>query len=363
MTVGLLEETAPVHSLSPPQPSRPLAYGALLASIATAAVTQLMISACLNQATDPGLQQFCRAFNLAGIAGSLGLLYFALTAVRASRRSDALVDAGLVIEARASSAHARHESYITFGLCAALLIAVAMVALVTMNNGTVQKTFLQWDLMVASLKDISAAFLVNVMMALVSQALIMVLGLALAIARMLPGSAGAPIRVLAIAYIDFFRAIPAVIVIYLVGFGLPLANIPVVSQLPPVFFAIVALTATYSAYVAETYRSGIESIHPSQWSAARSLGLSYFGTLRYIILPQAVRNVIPPLLSSFIGLQKDTALVNIIGTMDAFNQAKYYASNSFNLSSVTVVAILFFIFTIPQTRLVDHLLARRSRGR
>jgi polar amino acid transport system permease protein len=112
-----------------------------------------------------------------------------------------------------------------------------------------------------------------------------------------------------------------------------------------------------------TYRSGIEAIHPSQWSATRSLGFSYAKTLRYVILPQAIRNVIPPLSSSFIGLQKDTALVNVIGTMDAFNQAKYYTSSSFNLSSVTVVAILFFVITIQQTRIVEFLLARSARMR
>lgn len=361
MAVAVLSEIAPALSLSPPKPSKRLAYGALVATIAASVFVILVNQSCLRQATDPGLVQFCRIFSLLSIFGCIGVLYVALTAVRASWKSDALVNSGLVLDARASSEKARQEAHVALGLCAALLLIVSIAGIVTMSNGTVQKTFLKFDLMWMSLGDVAKAFLVNVFMALVAQVFIMVFGLALAVARMLPGRAGAPIRFLAIGYIDLFRAVPAIIVIYIIGFGLPLSKIPYVSQLPPVVFAIIALTATYSAYVAETFRSGIESIHPSQWSAARSLGLSYAETLRYVILPQAIRNVIPPLLSSFIGLQKDTALVNIIGTMDAFNQAKYYANISFNLSSVTVVAILFFIFTIPQTRLVDHLLASRSR--
>ncbi len=361
MSVALLEERAPVQFLSPPQPSARLVFGTLLFSVAVAIIVQLINQICISQAVDPGLNQFCRAFNIVSIVGCLGVLYFAGTAIRASVRSNKLMDTGLVIEARASAARARQESYVTLGLCVTLLIVTTIVMLVTINNGTVQKTFLQLDLMTSSLPDIAAAFLVNIIMATAAQALIMVFGLVLAVARMLPGRAGAPIRLLAIAYVDLFRAIPAIIVIYIIGFGLPLANIPVISQFPPIAFATFALAATYSAYVAETYRSGIESIHPSQWSAARSLGLSYAKTLRYIILPQAVRNVVPPLLSAFISLQKDTALVNIIGTMDAFNESKFYAYNNFNLSPVTVVAVLFFIFTIPQTRLVDHLLNRKSK--
>ncbi len=162
-------------------------------------------------------------------------------------------------------------------------------------------------------------------------------------------------------YIDIFRGLPAIITIYLVGFGLPLAGLPVFGNLPQIWYAILALTLTYSAYVAEVYRAGIESIHRSQTDAARSLGLSYPQTLRYVVIPQAVRRIIPPLLNDFISLQKDTALVNVIGAIDAFNQAKIVASNHFNLSSVTTVAILFVVITIPQTRLVDRLIERDQR--
>jgi polar amino acid transport system permease protein len=135
----------------------------------------------------------------------------------------------------------------------------------------------------------------------------------------------------------------------------------VVRDLPMVWYCVLALTLTYGAYVAEVYRAGIESIHWSQTAAARSLGLSFVQTLRFVIVPQAVRRIIPPLLNDFIGLQKDTALVNVIGAIDAFNQAKIVASNHFNLSSVTTVAFLFVIITIPQARFVDRLMERDQR--
>jgi polar amino acid transport system permease protein len=158
-----------------------------------------------------------------------------------------------------------------------------------------------------------------------------------------------------------FRGLPAIINIYLIGFGIPLTGLPVLKDLQPESYAILALTLTYGAYVAEVYRSGIESIHWSQVAAARSLGLSYMQTMRYVVVPQAVRRIIPPLLNDFIGLQKDTALVNVIGSIDAFNQARIVASNHFNLSPVTTVALLFILITIPQTRLVDKLIERDQR--
>ena len=127
------------------------------------------------------------------------------------------------------------------------------------------------------------------------------------------------------------------------------------------FWAEVALILVYSAYVAEVYRAGIDSVHWSQTAAARSLGLSFAQTLRFVVVPQAVRRIIPPLLNDFISLQKDTALVNVIGAIDAFNQAKIVASNHFNLSSVTTVAFLFVVITIPQARLVDKLIERDQR--
>lgn len=241
-------------------------------------------------------------------------------------------------------------------ICITLFVLFLMA-----NNHAVQQTFFNPAMIGRSWLNVTKAFGENVMIALLSEIIVLVLGLLLALVRLAPGKVGRPISLVATTYIDIFRAVPAIIVIYLVGFGLPLAHIPLLSALGPMEFAILALSLTYSAYVAEVYRAGIQSVHYSQVAAARSLGFSHLATMRYVVVPQAVRRVIPPLLNDFIGLQKDTALVMVIGTVDAFNQAKIYASNYFNLSSVTVVAVLFIIVTIPQTRFVDHLIDRDQR--
>jgi len=171
----------------------------------------------------------------------------------------------------------------------------------------------------------------------------------------------APLRFLAIAYIDIFRAIPLIILLYLVAFGIPIADIPVLSDLPTPWLVVIGLTVTTSAYVAEVFRSGIETVHWSQTAAAKSLGFSTTQTWFHVVVPQAFRRVLPPLLSYFIGLQKDTALVLVVGAIDAFGMAKIYAGNYFNLSSVTFVAIVFILATIPQTRFVDYLIRRQAR--
>jgi polar amino acid transport system permease protein len=166
------------------------------------------------------------------------------------------------------------------------------------------------------------------------------------------------VRWLAIGYVDLFRALPGLIVIYMVGFGLPIAGVPWISDWSLFELAVLALTLVYGAYVAEVYRAGIESIHGSQTAAARSLGLSQAKTMRFVILPQAVRRVIPPLLNDFIGLQKDTAFIGIIGVLDGFQRAQVYAGQKFNLSSFTGLALCFVVVTIPMTRLTDYLLRR-----
>lgn len=347
----------------------PRSLGLAVAAVATAVLLLFFIGTLGGTVrggiTTPELDTFSLVVLVAGFgAGALALLS-SLSAIRLSLQAGRLSGDGEVLPARHAAANSRQASYVTFGFALAVFIAFALMQLLLMNDGNIQRTFLQWDLMRNSAWDITKAFFVNIKLALISQAIVLVFGMVLAIARMAPGRAGAPLRFMAIAYIDLMRAVPAIIVLYLIGFGLPLTNLPILSGLSPDWFAIMALSLTYSAYVAEIYRSGIASIHPSQWSASRSLGFSYFQTLRFFILPQAIRLVVPPLLSTFIALQKDTSLVNVIGTLDAFNQAKFYASSSFNLSSVTVVAILFVIITIPQTRYVDWMLARgtkRMRG-
>jgi polar amino acid transport system permease protein len=292
---------------------------------------------------------------------SLGLLLPAWRSQEAVRRARTALAAGDIIEARVAGAAARTGAWFTLGYAAAVLLLVVIALFVVLNDMAVGRTFFYLPLIGSSFWLVLRAFWTNVYIFCVAEVLVLVWGLLVAIARLVPGRPGQPIRMIATAYTDIFRGLPAIITIYLVGFGLPLTGLPVVRDFPMEWYAILALTLTYGAYVAEVYRSGIDSIHWSQTAAARSLGLSFGQTLRYVIVPQAVRRIIPPLLNDFIGLQKDTALVNVIGAIDAFNQAKIVASNHFNLSSVTTVAFLFVIITIPQARFVDRLIARDQR--
>jgi len=289
-------------------------------------------------------------------------LYPAVPGVRGlllARQSRRYVAAGNLAAARAAASASRNQRWVSIGLALSLLVVVGLIQFLIANDLAVSRTFFLVPLMSETFPLIGKAFLVNIRIFMVAEVLALIVGLVAAIARIAPDSAWRPIRVLAVTYIDVFRGLPAIITIYLVGFGISLTGLPVLKDLSPESFAIIALTLTSSAYVAEIYRAGIESIHWSQTAAARSLGLSYLQTLRFIVVPQAVRRMIPPLLSQFISLQKDTALVNVIGSMDAFNQAKIIASNHFNLSTVTTVAVIFIAITIPQARFVDRLIERR----
>jgi len=212
-----------------------------------------------------------------------------------------------------------------------------------------------------SLPDVWAGFKVNLKLMVVAESLVLVLALAVAIVRGLPGRGAKPLRALMIVYTDFFRGTPLILVAFLVGFGLPALNIHVLSSLSNFTYGVIALTLVYTAYVTEVYRAGIESVHPSQRMAARSLGLSYGQSMRYVVVPQAVRRVIPPLLNDFIGLQKDTALVSVIGVAEAALQAQGYSQTYANFTSYTVAAVLFVLLTIPLARFTDHLIAKRER--
>jgi polar amino acid transport system permease protein len=212
-----------------------------------------------------------------------------------------------------------------------------------------------------SLPDVWAGFKVNLKLMVVSESLVLVLALAIAIIRGLPGRGAKPLRALMIVYTDFFRGTPLILVAFIVGFGLPALNLHVLSNLSNFTYGVIALTLVYTAYVTEVYRAGIESVHPSQRMAARSLGLSYAQSMRYVVVPQAVRRVIPPLLNDFIGLQKDTALVSVIGVAEAALQAQGYSQTYANFTSYTVAAVLFVLLTIPLARFTDHLIAKRER--
>ncbi|HUJ07401.1 MAG TPA: ABC transporter permease subunit [Streptosporangiaceae bacterium] len=211
--------------------------------------------------------------------------------------------------------------------------------------------------------SVGAAIWLNIRMFLVAEVLILALALLVALIRLSTHPALFPIRLLATGYVDFFRGVPLLLVVLALGLGIPALSLPVISYQHAVVYGVVALVLSYSAYVSEVYRAGINSVHQSQVAAARSLGLSQQTALRYVILPQAVRNIIPPLLNDFISLQKDTALVGVLGVIEANQAANIYASYRFNYSSFTVAAILFLILTIPLARFTDRLIERDRRRR
>jgi polar amino acid transport system permease protein len=212
-----------------------------------------------------------------------------------------------------------------------------------------------------ALPQVWEGFQTSIQMMVIAEILVLIFALAIAVVRGLPGRAAAPLRVLAVGYTDFFRGTPLILVAFVVGFGIPGLQLRVISHQSLLFYGITALTLVYTAYVTEVYRAGIESVHPSQRMAARSLGLSYAQTMRYVVLPQAVRRVIPPLLNDFIGLQKDTAIISVIGVGEAALAAQQYSTNTNNFTGYLVAAVLFIFMTIPLARFTDHLVRERER--
>jgi polar amino acid transport system permease protein len=204
-------------------------------------------------------------------------------------------------------------------------------------------------------------FQTNIKLMIVAEVLVLVLALVIAIVRGLPSRATLPLRVLAIAYTDFFRGTPLILVAYVAALGLPSLGISVVSNQSLFVYGVLSLTLVYTAYVTEVYRAGIESVHPSQRMAARSLGLTYAQTMRYVILPQAIRRVVPPLLNDFIGLQKDTAIITVVGVTEALAQAGFYSNDFFSYTGYMVAAAFFVILTIPFARFTDNLIKQRER--
>jgi polar amino acid transport system permease protein len=224
----------------------------------------------------------------------------------------------------------------------------------------VKQSFFNREVFDDSFPDIARAFLVNVKIFLIAEVFILIFALLLAVLRSLPGPVFFPLRLLATVYADLFRGIPTILVIYILGFGVTALQLPGV-PVSPLFWGTVALVLVYSAYVSEVYRAGIESVHPSQTAAARSLGLTHGQALRFVVIPQAVRRVIPPLLNDFIGLQKDTALVALLGVVEAFRQSQIDVAATFNYTPYIATAILFIAITVPLARFTDWLVARDRR--
>lgn len=234
------------------------------------------------------------------------------------------------------------------------MLAAIVVAAVTTSPGwpRVQHTFFSWDKAKSSLPAVAEGLWLNVRITVVCAVLIAVLGMLLAVLRTLRGPIFFPLRLFSAVYTDLFRGLPLLLVLLLLGIGVPALRLQGVPK-AAVFWGGVALVLSYSAYVAEVFRAGIESVHPSQRAAARSLGLSNAKTLRFVVLPQAVRRVLPPLMNDLVSLQKDSGLIAVLGVIDAIRAAQIETSSDFNYTPYVVAGVLFVCLTVPMVRLTD----------
>ncbi len=225
----------------------------------------------------------------------------------------------------------------------------------------VQAQFFSLENMQAAFPRVLQGFGVSMRVWLTALACIALWALVLAVVRSLRAPWFTPFRLLVVVYIDFFRGVPVLLLVLLFGFGVPALNLPGLPN-SALFWGSVAMILTYSAYVAEIYRSGIDSVHEGQRAAAKSLGLTEWQTMRYAILPQALRNVLPALMNIVVALQKDVALLSVLGVRDAVREAQIYTATTFNYSALIVAAGLFLLATIPMARLADWV-TRRDRAR
>lgn len=244
------------------------------------------------------------------------------------------------------------------------IVVVALVVLVPMAPGweKVQKSFFNGPVLVKSFPKLLDAFKINLMIFAWSAPAIAVLGLLIALARDAKSPALFPLRIFGAAFTDVFRGVPVILTVYLIGFGIPGLGLPRPWNSPYIWGSL-ALVLTYSAYVAEIFRAGIDSVHHSQRSAALSLGLTERQVMRDVILPQAIRNVVPSQMNMLIALQKDVSLLSFIGPVEIFRQAGVFKSLLANFTPYVGAAIIFLIVTIPATRYADYLMARQMRER
>ena len=271
--------------------------------------------------------------------------------------------AGALRGSRASRMLGGRGAFVSATSTIVFLLLIGVIVATAPGMPVIRQRFFDWGHIKQAFPSVARGFLLNLKIMGIAEVLILAFALLLAVIRSLPGPVVFPLRLVTIAYIDLFRGMPLILVLYLIGFGVPALYLRGLSTHDVVTYGIVSLVLVYSAYVAEVYRAGIESIHESQTAAARSLGLSRWKALRFVVLPQAIRRVIPPLLNDFIGLQKDTALVSVIGPIEAAREAQNYGAQTFNFAGYVVAAFLFVLCTIPLARFVDYLIARDRRRR
>jgi polar amino acid transport system permease protein len=263
-----------------------------------------------------------------------------------------------------AAARRRHSRRSTAIAAVSTVIVVGvLVALIVSAPGwpAVRETFFSWDAFKTSFPDVLSGFWLDIKLFVICEAVVLVLGLVVALARSSTAPALFPIRALATLYTDIFRGIPTILLVYLIGFGLPALELNGVPT-DPVVLGGIAIILSYGGYVAEVYRAGIDSIHPSQKAAGLAVGLTPNQTMRHVVLPQAVRRVAPPLLNDFISLTKDVALVATLGPLEAFRQAQIAAASDFNYTPLIAAALLYLCVTIPLARTVEHM-QRKERNR
>ena len=262
--------------------------------------------------------------------------------------------------ARRQARRSRTARRVAVAVVSSVVVIGGLVVIVLRSSGwpVFQQTYLDVAYGREVLPAIFDGFKLDLLLAGIATVLIAGISLMLALIRTSRAPALAPFRILATVYVDIFRGTPLLLVIFLVGFGLPALNLPYVSGADVAVLGTAAIVLTYSGYVAEVIRSGILSVHPSQRAAARSLGLSPSQTMRHVVLPQGIRRVVPPLLNDFVSLLKDVGLVSILGVVEALRQANIESAKTFNYTPYVVAAILFLIVTIPLTRFTDRVLIR-----
>jgi polar amino acid transport system permease protein len=264
---------------------------------------------------------------------------------------------------RAAAERRRARRGLAIAATSTIVVVGGLAALIVSSPGwdSVRDTFFDREAFTTAFPDILRGFWLDVKIFVVVEVAVLILGLVVALVRTTRAPALFPLRAMAVVFTDVFRGIPTILVVYLVGFGVPALEL---SGLPsdPVVLGGIGLTLSYTAYVTEVYRAGIDSVHPSQRQAALAVGLTGGQALRFVVLPQAVRRVLPPLLNDFISLQKDVALVAILGPQEAFRVAQIDASSTFNYTPLLAAAALYLCVTIPLARVLDHM-QRRSRSR
>lgn len=240
-----------------------------------------------------------------------------------------------------------------------VVVVGGLLAILLTSKGwpSVRETFFSWDAFKTSFPDILRGFWIDVKLFLSVEVVVLIAGLAIALARTTRTPALFPLRMLSALYVDVFRGVPTILVVYLIGFGVPALELSGVPTSAVVLGGF-ALALSYSAYVAEVYRAGIQSVHPSQKAAALASGLTHAQSLRFVVLPQAIRRVAPPLLNDFISLQKDVALVSILGPLEAFRVAQIFAAENFNYTPLIAAALLYLAVTVPLARILDRMQAR-----